>query len=174
MHSLKAVSAQFTSEQILPLQSRWHTARDYSTFWGWLGLTDLCIFRIFPYFVRIYSLNTEVQIYQIVYAFGVLQNTLLIINISVSSGLFSRHRGWYSITPARFYRHPPYAYMYMQHTLSNVDLYTALQRQYLLTCKVSRYCRLPLHGSILTFSTEWLIVRQAGGYWDEQPAAGPT
>ena len=30
--------------------------------------------------------------------------------------------------------------MYMQHKLSNVDLYTALQRQYLLTCKVSRYC----------------------------------
>ena len=96
----------------------------------------------FLYFVRIYSLNTEVRIYQIVYAFGVFQKTFLIINISVSSGLFPRHRGWYAITPAWFYWHPPYAYMYMQHTLSNVDLYTALQRQYLLTCKVSRYCAL--------------------------------
>ena len=76
----------------------------------------------------------------------------LIINISVSSGLFPRHREWYSITSARFYRHPPYASCTYRHTLSNVDLYTAVQRQYLLTCKVSRYCRLPLHGSILVRS----------------------
>ena len=81
VQSLKAVSTHFTSEQILPLQSRWHRPI-LQHVWGWLGLTDLCTFRICPYFVRIYSLNMEVRIYQIVYAFGVFQNTFLCLGRS--------------------------------------------------------------------------------------------